>query len=65
MSEKALAIFKEAPPKSKVSSTKSAWLITYTLADEVMSGTIPSIFPAVNFLLKVLAIRIYKNDESG
>ena len=63
MFEKYLAISKEAPPKSKVSSTNRAWLIGSTPTDEVMPGMIPTFFHVVSFLLKKSAIRIYKNGE--
>ena len=63
--ENTLAMFEEAPPKSRVSSANRAWLIGSTPTNEDMPGMIPTFFPSADFLLKESAIRIYKNDERG
>ena len=65
ISEKTLAIFKEAPPKSKVSSPKRAWLIASTPAAEVMPRISASNFLAVIFLLRESTIRMYKKGDKG
>ena len=65
ISEKALAIFRDAPPKSKVSSAKRAWLIASTPTAAEMPRMIPSTFPADNFLLRESTIRMYKKGDKG
>ena len=65
ISEKTLAIFKEAPPKSKVSFVKRAWLIASTPTVAVMLRINPSNFLAVSFLLRESAIRMYRKGDKG
>jgi hypothetical protein len=65
ISLKFFAIFMEAPPSMRESSAKRAWLIGSIHFISLMPGTVPVLFLAVNFLLRVSTIRMYKKGERG